>query len=128
MSSQRRWIVGRAPDCNVIVNETAVSARHCTLSETPQGFVLEDLQSSNGTYVNGVRIAARTLVKPTDRITLGQTVPLPWPAPAPPCPRRPWRNLKSPLRRVRDASASAGHQTTKWCSTIRWCRPTMRRS
>ena len=43
------------------------------------GFFLEDLGSSNGTYVNGVRIASATRVSASDAVTLGLTVPMPWP-------------------------------------------------
>jgi len=79
MPSQRRWIVGRAPDCDLVVNEAAVSARHCTLTEAGIGFIIEDLGSANGVYVNGTLISSKTFVKRGDKVTLGQTVPLPWP-------------------------------------------------
>jgi pSer/pThr/pTyr-binding forkhead associated (FHA) protein len=41
------------PDCDLVVDRPEVSARHCRLSETAHGFILHDLGSSNGTYVNG---------------------------------------------------------------------------
>src|SRR5262249_51639900 len=77
--SGRRWTIGRAPDCDLVVDQKGVSSRHCCLSETPQGYILEDLQSTNGTYVNGVRITARTPVSPTDKITMGASIKMPWP-------------------------------------------------
>ena len=71
MSAARRWVIGRASGCDLVVNLPEVSSRHCALTETPQGFVLEDLGSSNGTYVNGQRLTAPTPVRRSDRITLG---------------------------------------------------------
>lgn len=94
MSKPRRWIIGRAADCDLIVNEAGVSSRHASLTETPDGFVLEDLRSSNGTYVDGQRITSPVPVRKGDRITLGVKTPMPWPdlgAPAtapPPAPPR----------------------------------------
>jgi len=79
MMPGKRWIIGRAPDCDIVVNQDAVSSKHCSLTQTPQGFVLEDLGSRNGTYVNGQRLTAKVMVTPQDSITLGQKVPMPWP-------------------------------------------------
>jgi len=79
MSTLRRWLIGRAIDCDLVVNQAEVSSNHCRLTRTDKGFLLEDLGSSNGTYVNGVRISKPTLVQPSDRITLGQKTPFPWP-------------------------------------------------
>jgi ABC transport system ATP-binding/permease protein len=79
MGCQRSWIVGRLPDCDLVVDATAVSGRHCRLTQTDQGFLIEDLQSSNGTFVNGTRIKIVTPVTKSDRITLGRNTPLPWP-------------------------------------------------
>jgi pSer/pThr/pTyr-binding forkhead associated (FHA) protein len=56
-----------------------VSGRHCRLTKTAEGFLLEDLGSTNGTFVNGIRIDSITTVSPGDTITLGQSVPMPWP-------------------------------------------------
>ncbi len=53
--------------------------RHCRLTEIADGYLLEDLGSSNGTYVNGARIAAATRVSASDVITLGMKVPMSWP-------------------------------------------------
>ncbi len=75
----RTWMIGSAEDCDVVVAQPRVSGRHCRLSETADGYLLEDLGSSNGTYVNGERIAAATQVSGGDRITLGAIVPMPWP-------------------------------------------------
>ncbi|HZW34250.1 MAG TPA: FHA domain-containing protein [Isosphaeraceae bacterium] len=76
----RTWIIGSGADCDLVVERPTVSGRHCRLTETADGYLLEDLGSSNGTYVNGARIASATRVSTGDTITLGLTVPMPWPA------------------------------------------------
>lgn len=74
------WIIGSDPECDLVVDWPTVSGRHCRLTRTPGGDFLEDLGSANGTYVNGVRLEGSASVRPGDRITLGQKVPMPWPA------------------------------------------------
>ena len=75
----RSWVIGNSPDCDVVVDSPLASARHCQLTHTPEGFLLNDLGSTNGTYVNGVRIAGPIRLTAGDSITLGRTVPFPWP-------------------------------------------------
>lgn len=77
----RRWIIGGASECDLIVDQPKVSSQHCLLTEAPDGFWIEDLHSTNGVYVNGRRITSREKVTRKDVITLGQNVPMPWPAP-----------------------------------------------
>ena len=76
------WTIGSDHDCNILVDQPSVSGRHCQLSQHGDQFVLEDLASTNGTFVNGRRIQARVPVQvfPADHITLGPLVPMPWPA------------------------------------------------
>src|SRR5262245_38602059 len=75
----RRWIIGGDPDCDLVVEDPKVSGRHCMLIEAEDGFLLEDLGSLNGVFVNGARIKARVKVTHADTVTLGQSVPMPWP-------------------------------------------------
>lgn len=78
-SPVRIWIVGADRDCDVVVPDPPVSARHCRLIQTEEGLFIEDLSSTNGTYVDGRRIEGRTPVTTASRVTLGRRVPLPWP-------------------------------------------------
>lgn len=71
-------ILGRHPDCNIILTADGVSGRHCKITKTPQGWLLEDLGSSNGTFVNNLKITKPTLVSTSDTITLGLVCPFPW--------------------------------------------------
>ena len=75
----RSWDIGTGADCDVVVNSPLVSARHCQLTQTADGYFLNDLGSTNGTYVNGMRITAPTRLNHGASITLGKTVPMPWP-------------------------------------------------
>ncbi len=75
----RVWIVGADRDCDVVVPDPPVSARHLRLFQTDDGIYIEDLASTNGTYVDGKRIEGRTRVSVSSRVTLGRRVPLPWP-------------------------------------------------
>ncbi|MBX7165880.1 MAG: FHA domain-containing protein [Pirellulales bacterium] len=77
--SERSWIIGSLPDCDLQVDLPIVSGRHCRLTERGQAFLLEDLDSRNGTFVAGQRITGPCLVRRGDAVTLGQNVPLPWP-------------------------------------------------
>jgi pSer/pThr/pTyr-binding forkhead associated (FHA) protein len=73
------WTIGSRGDCDVVVDLPRVSGRHCRLVRDQDGFVLEDLGSTNGTYLNGVRLTGAVRVTPEDSITLGVSAPMPWP-------------------------------------------------
>ncbi len=45
--------VGRAEEADLVLADTGISRSHARLSAGPQGTVIEDLGSSNGTFVNG---------------------------------------------------------------------------
>ena len=44
--------IGRDPDCDIHLENTGISRRHARIERTPGGYVLEDLGSSNGTFLN----------------------------------------------------------------------------
>ena len=79
MTADKQWVVGRAQDCDIVVNDPGVSSRHCRLYRTSEGLFLEDLKSTNGTFVNGVRIQTTVSITPNDHILLGTNTPFPWP-------------------------------------------------
>ncbi|MEO8275912.1 MAG: FHA domain-containing protein [Thermoanaerobaculia bacterium] len=62
--------IGRTPENQVRIYKPAVSRRHAQLTETPNGWLLRDLSSENGTYVNGQRITERLLAE-GDRVQFG---------------------------------------------------------
>jgi pSer/pThr/pTyr-binding forkhead associated (FHA) protein len=69
-------MLGRSPDCQVIVNYPNVSAHHARLHWDGQQFVVEDLGSTNGTFVNGHRLTGPVLFRPGDVLSLGGSVEL----------------------------------------------------
>jgi ABC-type multidrug transport system ATPase subunit/ABC-type multidrug transport system permease subunit len=75
------WVIGRAQDCDLVVPEAQVSSHHCRLAHLADGFTLEDLGSTNGTFVNGARINPHEPVHVPHgaRVTLGGQVRMPWP-------------------------------------------------
>jgi pSer/pThr/pTyr-binding forkhead associated (FHA) protein len=75
----RTWVFGTAAECDVVVKDPTISRRHCRLTLTPQGCFLEDLSSTNGTFLNGRQVTARIAVSHSDQVRLGHNTPLPWP-------------------------------------------------
>jgi len=65
--------MGRAPDNHIVVNDRRVSRRHAVLKREGTNYVLEDLGTPNGTFVNDQRIQ-RQVLAPGDAIRLGQSV------------------------------------------------------
>lgn len=78
MSSAPSWIVGSAPSCDVRVDNPTVSGRHCRLTQDGGAYLLEDLQSTNGTFVEDERIDSPRVVRRGEKVTLGQDVLLRW--------------------------------------------------
>ncbi|HEY7330060.1 MAG TPA: ATP-binding cassette domain-containing protein [Gemmataceae bacterium] len=83
MTPKQHWIIGSAVDCDVVIKDRGIAPQHCRLLRTPRGFIIEDLRSEAGTFVNGRRVRFRARVTPADRITLGPAVPMPWPSATP---------------------------------------------
>lgn len=66
-------MVGRRPDSTLRVASSDVSRQHCQLVVKDGTVVVKDLGSSNGTFVNGQRVAEKQLA-PGDRLTVGPVV------------------------------------------------------
>lgn len=63
-------IMGRRPDCDVRIPLGTVSRKHCRIVQKDEGFVLQDLGSANGTYLNSQRII-EDVVNAGDTISVG---------------------------------------------------------
>lgn len=86
-------LVGRAVTSDLPVYDSTVSRRHAEVTHTPHGLTVKDLGSSNGTFVNGSRIAEAT-VSDGDIVTFGKVAfniieVVASPAAAPPTPDPP---------------------------------------
>jgi hypothetical protein len=67
-----RIVIGAAMDCDVEVHAHHVSDRHASLRFRDGAFTLTDLDSTNGTFVNGERVSQRTL-EDGDRVGFGSS-------------------------------------------------------
>jgi pSer/pThr/pTyr-binding forkhead associated (FHA) protein len=65
-------VVGRSHDADVRVVDSWISRRHCEISEMDGMLVVRDLESTNGTLINGEHIQ-EALLLPGDRLTVGIT-------------------------------------------------------
>src|SRR5689334_23596571 len=65
--------IGRSRGCGVVLRDPSVSRTHALLSLSGGRATLQDLRSSNGTYVNGRRIDVDTPLAEGDRVVIGET-------------------------------------------------------
>ncbi len=66
--------VGRAPECEIRLDDTYASQMHARIFGKNGHWYVEDLGSTNGTFVNEQKLAAPARVEPGDRIRVGTTV------------------------------------------------------
>jgi pSer/pThr/pTyr-binding forkhead associated (FHA) protein len=66
--------VGRAPECELRLDDTYASSQHARIFAKNGSWYVEDLGSTNGTYVNEQKLAAPAMLQPGDRIRVGATV------------------------------------------------------
>jgi pSer/pThr/pTyr-binding forkhead associated (FHA) protein len=64
-------LIGRLPECDVNLADTLVSRMHARLTVQHDSVVVEDLHSTNGVYVNGLRISHSAVLREGDRILIG---------------------------------------------------------
>ena len=63
--------VGRAPDNDIHLDGLGISNHHARISREPAGVYIEDVGSTNGVYINGARITAKTLIQSQDVVQIG---------------------------------------------------------
>lgn len=71
---ERAYSMGRSTDCHFRLPESAVSRHHAELKLTPDGLVIKDLGSSNGTWVNRHRLSGAVELAAGDLVAIGSTV------------------------------------------------------
>ena len=70
LAADRTTVLGRGRDCDIRLSDPDTSRRHAELLVVGERFVVRDLDSTNGTFVNGSRVESRELA-PGDRIEIG---------------------------------------------------------
>lgn len=64
-------LIGRLPDCTIMIADTNISRHHAKIHRSGSGFVLTDLGSTNGTYVNGERLVGDHRLADGDIVSIG---------------------------------------------------------
>ncbi len=67
-------IIGRGEENEIVLNIAEVSRTHAVLTKAEEGFMIKDLKSTNGTYVDKKKVGEKYLLKPGDTIMLGDAI------------------------------------------------------
>ena len=65
-----RTQLGRNPECDVVIDHISVSRNHAQITREGEAYLIEDLRSRNGTYVNGQSITERTPLADGDEVEI----------------------------------------------------------
>jgi len=64
-------VIGRLPECGIVLSDPNVSRRHAEVRRHGSDFVIADLRSTNGTRVNGAPITSERVLADGDEISVG---------------------------------------------------------
>lgn len=67
-------IVGRSNICDIYLDDPKMSRQHFVIELVNDGFTVSDLETTNGTFLNGYMVTNRQNINPGDKITAGTTV------------------------------------------------------
>ena len=67
-----RTTIGRSPDNDIFLDDVTVSRKHAVLAQNGNQFLIEDLGSLNGTFVNRRRIESPTRLESGDEVQIGK--------------------------------------------------------
>ncbi|MFN8531718.1 MAG: FHA domain-containing protein [Anaerolineae bacterium] len=68
--------IGRGRKNQIVIHDNEVSREHCRLIRLMDDYEVQDLNSSNGTFVNGLRVIANWLLQPGSLVELGDSITL----------------------------------------------------
>ncbi|HHW01232.1 MAG TPA: FHA domain-containing protein [Thermoanaerobacterales bacterium] len=63
--------IGRASDSDIVIDDPFLSSKHALITKRGRGMLIQDLNSTNGTFVNGKRIKKPFRLKERDEVVLG---------------------------------------------------------
>jgi hypothetical protein len=66
-------VIGRSPDCDLVVDDAAVSQRHAAILWDGAVGLLRELGSSNGTFLNGLKLGSAAKLRTGDQLSFGQS-------------------------------------------------------
>jgi pSer/pThr/pTyr-binding forkhead associated (FHA) protein len=66
--------IGRSPECTLVIDDDYASSHHARIYAHNDGWVVEDLGSTNGTYLQNKRVTGPTVVPVGMQIRIGKTV------------------------------------------------------
>ncbi len=69
-------IIGRGEENGIVLNIAEISRKHSVLTRGEEGYIIKDLGSTNGTYVNGQRLMGPHVPRPGELVKLGENVSL----------------------------------------------------
>jgi len=70
---EKQIIIGRLDDCDLTIRDEAVSGTHLKITKEPDGLYVADMNSSNGTIVNGDKLVNVMPLRSGDEIVIGRT-------------------------------------------------------
>lgn len=70
----KKTIFGRAEFCDVVFDDRKMSRYHFCIQKQKRYFIITDLNSTNGTYLNGIRLKEPQRLRNKDRIFVGMTI------------------------------------------------------
>ena len=70
----RPLVIGRDDTADLVIEDSQASRRHARIEPTAHGAIVEDLQSTNGTFINDSELHGRAELGPDDELLIGVTV------------------------------------------------------
>ena len=67
-------IIGRGEENSIVLNIAEISRKHSVLTRVEEGYIIKDLDSTNGTFVDKKKVGDKYLLKPGDTIMLGDAI------------------------------------------------------
>ncbi len=71
---QTPFLMGSAAECSLRLADPKAAPHHARIDRTPEGYVLTDLHSTSGTFLNGERITDAVSLRPGDEVRMGDIV------------------------------------------------------
>jgi pSer/pThr/pTyr-binding forkhead associated (FHA) protein len=70
----RPLVIGRDDSADLVIADSQASRRHARIEPSAHGAIIEDLQSTNGTFINDNELHGRAEIGPDDQLVIGVTV------------------------------------------------------